>query len=237
MNLYCEYDNKTGKILGVSTFERGNSVIVDFGDYDYLADKSGDGIYNFKIAENQAIEIEEDEQRELYPFLFATDDTERKEQEEHLNQMMLASMRVSFLNNLPDEQAKDIPYCYTPWGDYADGYEFTENKERVEYKGGLWKCKKTHKKQASWYPGADPTLFEQLDKYQHAGTQEDPIPVPDSVTTSGFTYEYGKYYSEAGKTYLCKRGGIEEPESMYGQKETLYFSPSALIGTYFEMSK
>lgn len=31
-----------------------------------------------------------------------------------------------------------------------------------------------------------------------------------------------------------QRGGVENPEEMYGQKETLYFAPSALVGQYFE---
>ena len=56
----------------------------------------------------------------------------------------------------------------------------------------------------------DPTLFEQLDKDDHEGTLEDPIPVPESVTTSGFTYIYGKYYSWQDKLYLCKRGGVSK---------------------------
>lgn len=158
---------------------------------------------------------------------------DQKMQEAALDQMILLSMRTSFLNELPDEQAKEIPLCFDSWDSFSDGYEFKEG-QRVEHKGGLWKCKKGHKKQASWYPGADPTLFEQLDKDEHAGTLEDPIPVPDSVTTSGFTYVYGKHYIESAVVYLFKRGGIpdEQAESMYGQKETLYFPPSAVVGTY-----
>lgn len=177
------------------------------------------------------VEWTEEEKEEKYPI---EDTSEKDKQEEQLNQMMMASARVAFLNELPDDEAKDIPLCFDSWETFADGYEFIEGK-RVEYKGGLWKCKKAHNKQASWYPGADPTLWEQLDKDEHAGTKEDPIPVPDSVTTSGFTYIYGKYYLENGVTYLCKRGGIpdEQAEAMYGQSETLYFAPSALVGTYF----
>ena len=68
---------------------------------------------------------------------------------------------------------------------------------------------------------------------EHAGTQEDPIPVPDTVTTAGMEYEYSKYYQEGETVYLCKRGGIEDPESMYGKKEKLYFPPSAMIGQNF----
>ena len=69
---------------------------------------------------------------------------------------------------------------------------------------------------------------------EHAGTHEDPIPVPDTATTAGMEYEYGKYYSENGTVYLCKRGGVENPEEMYGQKETLYYAPSKMVGQYFE---
>lgn len=69
----------------------------------------------------------------------------------------------------------------------------------------------------------------------NAGTLEDPIPVPDSVTTSGFTYVYGKYYIEGETIYLCKRAGVENPEEMYGQEETLYYGPAAMVGQYFEI--
>ena len=68
----------------------------------------------------------------------------------------------------------------------------------------------------------------------NARTLEGPIPVPDSVTTSEFTYVYGKHYIEDGIIYFCKRAGVENPEEMYGQEETLYYGPSALIGQYFE---
>jgi len=71
----------------------------------------------------------------------------------------------------------------------------------------------------------------------HAGTLEDPIPVPESVTTSGFEYEYGKYYSENDVVYLCQRQGILNPEEMYGQVEKLYFAPSTLVGQYFVVAE
>lgn len=219
---------ENGKITRLSENEIIGFTPIELDDgFDEIT------IFNYKYVDGELVELTPEEKEEYYP----TVNEEKSKQEEQLNQMMLASMRNSFLVELPDEQAKDIPYCYTPWSDYADGYEFTENKERVEYNGGLWKCKKTHKKQASWYPGADPTLWEQLDKENHEGTLEDPIPVPESVRTSGFTYIYGKYYSEADQKYLFKRGGIpdEQAEAMYGQSETLYFPPSALVGSYTEV--
>lgn len=214
---------------------KGESIIGAYAEklledlIEYESEDNFDRTYHKYLGGN-VVEISNEERKVLYPEEVSI------EQEEQLNQMMLASMRVSFLNELPDDEAKDIPLCFDSWSTFAEGYSFTEG-QRVEYEGGLWKCKKTHKKQASWYPGADPTLWEQLDKENHAGTLEDPIPVPDSVSTSGFTYIYGKYYSEADQKYLFKRGGIpdEQAEAMYGQSETLYFPPSALVGSYTEV--
>lgn len=221
MKIYCSVYND--KLISGYTYERitPSQIELDIDNEDNVTNY----IYDDDL---QSLREMTDEEKEKYH-----GGDGKAEQEATLNQMMLASMRVSFLNDLPDEQAKEIPLCFDSWDSFSDGYEFTEG-QRVEYKGGLRKCKKGHKKQASWYPGADPTLFEQLDKDEHAGTLEDPIPVPDSVSTSGFTYEYGKYYIESSIVYLFKRGGIpdEQAESMYGQKETLYFPPSSVVGTY-----
>lgn len=135
------------------------------------------------------------------------------------------------LTYLTDKQALTVKNLYTDWEDDPVGYEYKmENPfdQRRNHNGGLWKLKKSHAKQLDWYPGADPTLWEQIVE-GHEGTLEDPIPVPDSVTTSGFTYVYGKYYKEGEEIYLAKREGKND-----GEEETLYFAPSALIGQYFE---
>lgn len=162
MILYVKY-NENGAILTISDGTFDGAEEIEIQDDSYVNDPNS--IYNYKIAEHQFVKIEEEEKKQLYPFLYSDEiKIEKAMQEASLQTMITASARTSFLVELPDEQAKDIPYCYTPWGDYADGYEFTENKERVEYNGGLWKCKKTHKKQAPRYPGVDPTLWEQLDK-------------------------------------------------------------------------
>lgn len=42
----------------------------------------------------------------------------------------------------------------------------------------------------------------------------------------------GKIYGVA----MCKRGGVDNPEGMYGQKEKLFFPPSAMVGQYFEVA-
>lgn len=48
---------------------------------------------------------------------------------------------------------------------------------------------------------------------------------------------YGKYYVEDDAIYICKRGGVENPEEIYGQKVTLQYPPSQLVGQYFEVVK
>lgn len=138
---------------------------------------------------------------------------------------------VSYMS---DDDAIEHKSLFVNYEDIEEGAEIQEGV-RLNYKDGLWKCNKTHNKNSvTWFPGNDPTLFEQLDKDEHEGTQEDPIPVPESVTTSGFTYIYGKYYSWNDAVYICKRGGVAKPEDMYGQEVKLNYAPDALIGQYFE---
>lgn len=136
------------------------------------------------------------------------------------------------VDNMPDEDALEHKSLFANWEDLGKG-EWIPEGQRLNYNDKLWKCAKGHNKNTDYWPGKDPTLFEQLDKDEHKGTLEDPIPVPDSVTTSGFTYIYGKYYSWNGATYLCKRGSVPNPEEMYGQEVKLTYAPDALIGHYF----
>lgn len=140
------------------------------------------------------------------------------------------------ISYLSDEQALTVKDLYANWETDPVGYEYSMDNPldlRRNFNDGLWKLKKSHAKQVDWYPGADPTLWEQIVE-GHEGTLEDPIPVPDSVTTSGFTYIYGKYYSENEQIYLCERSGVPNPEGMYGQEVTLFFLPSSLIDQYFK---
>lgn len=150
-----------------------------------------------------------------------------------------AAIRVAELQaaELPDTQALEVKVLYKDWANDPVGYQYDmDNPEdrRRNHNSRLWNLNKDHAKQEDRYPGADPTLWTEVVE-GHAGTMEDPIPVPDSVTTSGFEYVYGKYYIEGGVTYLCKRGGIpdEQAEALYGQPEKLYFPPSAMVSHYF----
>lgn len=101
---------------------------------------------------------------------------------------------------------------------------------KVQHNGDLYKCQQEHTSQPGWEPGVAPSLWVLVETGEQAGTKEDPIPVPDTVTTAGMEYEKGKYYSEGGTVYLMNRQGMSD-----GEKVTLYFPPSALVGQYFEI--
>ena len=133
---------------------------------------------------------------------------------------------------LSDEEALTVKELIKSWDDDPDGYEYNMDNPldlRRTYNERLWRLKKAHAKQASWYPGAEGTLWEEVIE-GHAGTLEDPIPVPDSVNVSGFTYEYGKYYKDGDQIYIAKRDGKND-----GEIETLFYKPSQLVGQYFEL--
>ena len=59
----------------------------------------------------------------------------------------------------------------------------------------------------------------------HAGTREDPSPAVASME-----YVKGKYYIENGVIYLMNRQGMADGESI-----VLHYTPSQLVGIYFEV--
>lgn len=61
------------------------------------------------------------------------------------------------------------------------------------------------------------------------GDINNPIEVVGNVSTEGFLYTYGLYYSYGGKKYKCERGGA--PDTTGSIK--LYYTPDQLIGHYF----
>lgn len=197
---------------------------------EYVLQKHGKPLYDENGIPNyhdDFVKWNDEEKKAKYPTLYNAQLI--AQQESQLKVMMERTQRVSFLVELSAEEAVKIPYCYDSWNQFENGYTFKVDT-RLEYNGNLWKVKKEHKKQEDWYPGTDPTLFIQIDKEQHKGTLEDPIPVPDSVTTSGFEYVKGKYYLEDGLKYKMIREGMEEGETI-----TLYYPPSQLLTSYFEL--
>ena len=135
---------------------------------------------------------------------------------------------------LTDEQAITVKAIYP---EYDPNGVLYPSYYKVQHNGDLYKCLQEHTSQPGWEPGAAPSLWVLVETGEQAGTIEDPIPVPDTVTTAGMEYEYGKYYLEGETIYLCRRQGVEDPESMYGQKVTLTFPPSVMVGQYFEIAE
>lgn len=129
---------------------------------------------------------------------------------------------------LTDEQAVQVKAIYPVWS--PDGVHYPVDY-KVLHGGVLYKSMQDHTSQADWVPGAAPSLWAAVDSGQHAGTQEDPIPVPDTVETAGLEYERGKYYQEGDTVYHMIWPGIQEGETV-----VLYFPPSKLEG-YFEVTE
>lgn len=140
--------------------------------------------------------------------------------------VLVAQMQAQALT---DAQAITVKAIYPAWS--PDGVQYP-----VDYKvlqdDVLYKCLQEHTSQENWAPGVAPSLWTAVASGEQAGTLEDPIPVPETVATAGMEYEKGKYYSEGGTVYLMDRQGMEA-----GDKITLYFAPSALIGQYFSVAE
>lgn len=73
-----------------------------------------------------------------------------------------------------------------------------EKDERVRYEDKLWRIMQAHTAQAHQPPSVyTASLYAEVSKPSE-GTQDNPVPF-----TIGMALEYGKYYSENGKTYYC----------------------------------
>lgn len=149
--------------------------------------------------------------------LYKKEETPEAKKELQNAAIMVAQIQAQ---NLTDTQALTAQAIYPEWS--GDAVEYAKDY-KVQYNDNLYKCIQAHTSQSDWAPGVAPSLWTALADPTTTGTKEDPIPVPDTVTTAGMEYQKGKYYSWNGKTYLMIR-----------EDTTLYFSPDALVGQYFE---
>ena len=148
--------------------------------------------------------------------------------------LLAASLVVAKANaqTLTDGQALEAKALYDTFDDLVKA-KYTAEKQGFKFRDGkdLWKTAQDNVKfQAQYRPGqGTESLYTHIDE-AHARTQEDPIPAKANME-----YEYGKYYSEGDMIYICERGGVPNPEELYGQKVVLQYLPSALIGQYFRL--
>ncbi len=121
---------------------------------------------------------------------------------------------------LSDEAAVIVPDLFPAW----DGNRAYKAGERFLYNGNLYRCKADNPVNPTWTPDVTHSYYEPVAKPSEDGTLTSPI-----TAVAGMEYEAGKYYAENGKIYLCEREGMSA-----GDKITLYYLPSALVGQYFK---
>lgn len=148
--------------------------------------------------------------------------------------LLAASLVVAKANaqGLTDAQALEAKALYNTFDELVEA-KYKAEKQGFKFRDGddLWKTAQDNVTfQAQYRPGqGTESLYTHIDE-AHAGTQEDPIPAKANME-----YEYGKYYSEGDMIYICERGGIPNPEEMYGQKVVLQYLPSETLGQYFRL--
>ena len=136
---------------------------------------------------------------------------------------------VDYLKNtrnlITEEMALNYVALYPNW-EKQIGKELIVG-ERIEFEDRLYKVLTTHTAQETWAPNVAPTLFEPIDVVNE-GTLVNPI-----IAAAGMTYFKDKYYLDEtdGKVYLCTR------DDSNGNGTALHFTPSALVGTYFELAE
>lgn len=216
-----------GKILSVESFKFSDCIEVEVDDgFDVMT------IFEYKYSEGTLVKLTPEEKEEFYP---KPEKTEEEKQNDQLTEMIKANSTKTYLDNLADEQASLIPFCYDAWDDFNEGFSI-EKDSRVQSTGKLFKAKNTVLK-TQLRPENDPDNFDDLTGNQSSGSEEDVITLPDNVMTQGYSYVYGKFYKKNGSdtVYQCYRGGLsdEVAKSMFGQVQVLYFYPDALLGSYF----
>lgn len=135
----------------------------------------------------------------------------------------------------PDQAAVSAPEFYPAFEDVVGTYQKKGARVRYTVNDKPVLHKLTCEDQTTdgtliietWNPVDAPSIWTAID-VTHAGTIDDPIPIPSEM--GSFEYTWGKYYIENDVIYLCNREGGQE-----GDTYALNHKPSELIGHYFEV--
>lgn len=222
-------------------FENQNQIAVyeNYTEFKYIKEGTG-GIFEVEMSQTAANtderlkDLEEKAENQA-------DELEKVKKDlaessgSGVDQALLAASLVvakASAQSLPDTQALEAKALYDTFDDLVKA-KYTAEKQGFKFRDGddLWKTAQDNVTfQSQYRPGqGTESLYTHIDE-AHAGTKEDPIPAKANME-----YEYGKYYSEGDAIYICERGGIVNPEELYGQKVVLQYLPSALIGQYFRL--
>ena len=151
---------------------------------------------------------------------------------EIINQQNKVIETVIQFPEITDEQAVTFKSMYPQWEDVIG--QTVKKGFKFQYEDILYKViQESMTIQEEWIPGQGTSaIYSQIVEESDSGTKDNPIPVPEDVTSNSFTYVMGKYYIEDGVIYKCQRMGDED-----GKEYSFPYKPSQLLNQYFVIAE